>query len=146
MREAVWIAEDRHWSSDRVLPITKPYRRRQCNVDICDGWSTLSLSVTVWYGRDVDDEETEAVKPKLMFNPHLQRLYQVTFRPIGFVYLSLICQSSLLYQLTVVCSSAYWQKKLVVSQRRDIQCQLALVHFCFMYNVSSLSSVYKFFV
>ena len=27
--------------------------------------------------RDVDGEETEAIKPKLMFNPHLQRLYQV---------------------------------------------------------------------
>jgi len=28
--------------------------------------------------RDVDDEESEAFKPKLMFNPYLQRLYQVT--------------------------------------------------------------------
>jgi len=27
--------------------------------------------------RDADDEESEAVKPKLTFNPHLQRLYQV---------------------------------------------------------------------
>jgi len=28
--------------------------------------------------RDVNDEEFEAFKPKLMFNPYLQRLYQVT--------------------------------------------------------------------
>jgi len=49
----------------------------------------------VQYDRDEEEAEAEAIKPKLMFNPHLQRLYQVIdgFNQSIVFILSLLLQS-----------------------------------------------------
>lgn len=44
---------------------------------LCSGFEKILYDLDVLPCRDEDGEKTEALKPKLIFNPYFQRLYQV---------------------------------------------------------------------